>query len=140
MNSALRRRLQTTLAAIPLLVLAACVDGTGEILPPPELSAPRAAATAPPPPPLIPLPPPKAQDLLGLAADEVTSRLGPAGFSRQEQSAQVWHYNGNGCQLWLFLYEDAPGGIYRVAHVEEHSTAEGAGTADSNRCYASLLP
>lgn len=57
--------------------------------------------------------------LRGLAAAEVTAKLGDPSFRRHETPAEVWQYFGPGCVLDLFLYDE--NGTERVAHVELRS-------------------
>ncbi|PKU23515.1 hypothetical protein [Telmatospirillum siberiense] len=73
--------------------------------------------------------------LRGLAAADVTAKLGAPSFRRHETPAEVWQYFGPGCVLDLFLYEEK--GTQRVAHAELRSrnlTANGQAA-----CLAQLL-
>ncbi len=59
---------------------------------------------------------PRAGELIGLPPQEVTAFLGPPGFKRRDDPAEIWRYAGGTCFLDLFLYKR--GGGFTVAHAE----------------------
>lgn len=60
--------------------------------------------------------PPRAGELVGLAPAAVAAYLGPPGFKRRDDPAEIWRYAGGSCFLDLFLYKR--GGSFTVTHVE----------------------
>ncbi len=60
--------------------------------------------------------PPRADELVGLAPAAVAAYLGPPGFKRRDNPAEIWRYAASSCFLDLFLYKR--GGGLTVAHVE----------------------
>lgn len=122
-------------AAIALLGLAGCAHPGAK--PPAATPAPIAAAPAPqateatyspPAHPVI-----RFADLAALrslSAAELTARLGPPDFKREEQSAQIWQYRGPSCVLDVFLYP--VGGDLKVAGTVTRKRSDDAGPAD--RC------
>lgn len=107
-------------------------DGLQTDLPPrsPDLPA------EPPPPP----PPPEPSELVGLAAHEVTLRLGAPGHVWREPPAHVWRYTVDGCVLHVFLYPGASD--LTVSHIEVRPIEGGATPPDTEfsaaRCYGAV--
>ena len=60
--------------------------------------------------------PPRSDELVGLAPAAVAAFLGPPGFKRRDDPAEIWRYAAGTCFLELFLYKQGSG--YTVAHVE----------------------
>lgn len=52
----------------------------------------------------------------GLSDGQVAGMLGQPQFRRQDASAELWQYRGDGCVLHLFLYREKDG--LRVRHAE----------------------
>lgn len=52
----------------------------------------------------------------GLSGGQVTGMLGDPQFRRQDATAELWQYRGDGCVLHLFLYREKDG--LRVRHAE----------------------
>ncbi|MSO92304.1 MAG: hypothetical protein EXQ86_02745 [Rhodospirillales bacterium] len=124
--------------AIPaLLVLGACEVNTAPVKvaaesPPPPVVTPGTPVAAESRPRTVPAPetspelaarPPAASPalpptLLGMSREDVTELLGPPTFRRREAPAEIWQYRAPSCTLDLFLYKDAKGDGYKVAHVE----------------------
>lgn len=73
--------------------------------------------------------------LRGLAAAEISAKLGQPSFRRREPPAEIWQYFGPGCVLDLFLYDE--NGTQRVAHAElrSHNLTASGQTA----CLGQLL-
>jgi hypothetical protein len=102
------------------------------VLPPPEpAAAPQPApATLPAPaalpeivvlpPAAVPRPPPTLNPvtLVGKPRTDVLALLGGPDQARTEAGAEVFLYQGEGCTLFVFLYEPQGGGTHRVEHVE----------------------
>lgn len=60
--------------------------------------------------------PPRSDELVGLAPAAVAAFLGPPGFKRRDDPAEIWRYAAGTCFLDLFLYKRGSG--YTVAHFE----------------------
>ena len=58
----------------------------------------------------------------GLSDGQVTGMLGTPQFRRQDASAELWQYRGDGCELHLFLYREKDGLRVRHAEVRPRST------------------
>ena len=63
--------------------------------------------------------PPRTGELVGLAPATVAAFLGPPGFKRHDDPAEIWRYAAGSCFLDLFLYKR--GGRFAVMHVEARS-------------------
>jgi len=60
--------------------------------------------------------PPRADELVGLAAAAVAAYLGPPIFKRRDDPAEIWQYAAGSCFLDLFFYKKGDG--FTVTHVE----------------------
>ena len=79
--------------------------------------------------------PPRAGELIGLLPQAVAAFLGPPGFKRRDDPAEIWRYAGGTCFLDLFLYKQ--GGGFTVAHVEARGRSVVQVSADD--CLRDLL-
>ncbi len=149
------------LSVAAILLLGACVapplEGappapTAQLspLPPAPAPAPVAEVAQPPAPPpaqppaevAIVLPPPAPPaprvfdptELNGKQREEVIGLLGGPSIARREPGAELLLYEGQGCVLYVFLYDPPAGG---AAHVEY--TEVGPRTRDPSRDRACLL-
>lgn len=146
--------------AVALLLLGACVAAplegappapTAQLSPVPQAPAPVAEAAAlppapppPPPPPevaiVVPPPAPPAPrtfdptQLNGKQREEVIGLLGGPSIARREPGAELLLYEGQGCVLYVFLYDPPAGGAARVEYTEV-----GPRTRDPSRDRACLL-
>ncbi|AWZ02656.1 hypothetical protein RHODOSMS8_03146 [Rhodobiaceae bacterium] len=100
--------------------LAACAGGGsnfGSSLSPQTVSAPvRAAPTL--------TPAPRADSLIGLDAYGLREAFGSPEFQRNESHAEIWRYAGDGCTLFVYLYEDESDTM-RTSFVEARAAAGG---------------
>jgi hypothetical protein len=110
---------------LPLLFAAACATkpSTAAIL----------ASTTPPsdmrPGPLTP------DNLVGVAPEALTARIGVPSFKRSEPGAEVWQYGGEGCSLFVYFYRNA-GGALTSTYVDARE--RGGGAADASACLAEV--
>lgn len=147
-----------------LLMLGACVAAPLEGVPPtptaqlPPVPEAPVRPTEPAPPPIPPAPPPAPEvavavppppvappprvfnpaDLKGKQRDEVVDLLGGPAIARRETGAELLLYEGEGCVLYVFLYEPPAGGALRVEYTEV-----GPRNRDPSRdraCLAGMLP
>lgn len=105
---------------------------------PPASSAAAAPALAPAVAvalPSAPAPLPHPDELVGMALEEVESRLGAANLVRRERDAQVWLYRGGVCSLHVYFYGDGDVPA-RAAYVD--ARADGAAVGPEV-CYADFL-
>ncbi len=77
------------------------------------------------------------EQLLGLDADQLTTLLGGADFTRSDGPAEIRQFRGSDCVVDVFLYQEPAAGRYRVAHVETRDRGL-AGVAE-RPCVAGLL-
>ena len=99
--------------------LAACAGGgnLGSSLSPQTVSAPvRSAPTL--------TPAPRADSLIGLDAYGLREAFGSPEFQRSEAHAEIWRYAGEGCTLFVYLYEDESDTM-RTSFVEARAAAGG---------------
>ncbi len=99
--------------------LAACAGGgnLGSSLSPQTVSAPgRSAPTL--------APAPHANSLIGLDAYGLREAFGSPEFQRNEAHAEIWRYAGDGCTLFVYLYEDESDTM-RTSFVEARAAAGG---------------
>ena len=87
--------------------------------------------------PLAPKAYPPPSHLAGLYGDQVIDMLGPPGFKRKDDPAQIWQYRTKVCALDLFLYRAEDGSPYRVRHFEARS--RGKETVSARDCFVGLL-
>ena len=80
-------------------------------------------------------PPPRAGELIGLPPQAVAAFLGPPGFKRRDDPAEIWRYAAGTCFLDLFLYKQEGG--FTVAHVEARGRSVVQVSADD--CLRDLL-
>ena len=78
---------------------------------------------------------PGPEHLIGLDSDRVAALLGPPGFRRRDNPAEIWQYGDESCILDLFLYK--AGEAYRVTHVEVRGRS--VAVVDRKACYLGLL-
>ena len=97
-------------------------------------AAPRSVPLAVPLAPKV-YPPPS--HLAGLYGDQVIGLLGPPGFKRKDDPAQIWQYRTKVCALDLFLYRAEDGSPYGVRHFEARS--RGKETVSARDCFVGLL-
>ena len=87
--------------------------------------------------PLAPKVYPPPSHLAGLYGEQVIGLLGPPGFKRKDDPAQIWQYRTKVCALDLFLYRTEDGSPYRVRHFEARS--RGKETVSARDCFVGLL-
>ena len=87
--------------------------------------------------PLAPKVYPPPSHLAGLYGDQVIGLLGPPGFKRKDDPAQIWQYRTKVCALALFLYRAEDGSPYRVRHFE--ARGRGKEVISARDCFVSLL-
>jgi hypothetical protein len=75
--------------------------------------------------------------LLGLSADQLTSLLGPADFTRGDGPAEIRQFRSSECVLDVFLYREPSQGGYVVEHVQTRE--RGLVRAADRACVADLL-
>lgn len=75
------------------------------------------------------------EQLLGLAPNAVSERLGSPGFVRRDGSAEVWQYLADACILDVFLYRE--GDAFKVDYVELRG--RGAATLSRRDCFIEML-
>jgi len=110
--------------------LAACAGGgnLGSSLSPQTVSAPvRSAPTL--------TPAPRADSLIGLDAYGLRQAFGSPEFQRNEAHAEIWRYAGEGCTLFVYLYEDESDTM-RTSFVE--ARAEAGGELPVDPCVAGV--
>ena len=95
-------------------------------------------ATPAPPMPSVPLPPQappgEPAGLIGLPQANVRGIFGAPSFTRTENGAEMWRYDGSGCRAFFFFY---PKGAEQVVrHVE--TLPRGAEIAADPNCLAVL--
>ena len=75
-----------------------------------------------PPPPPVPRPPPTITpvEIIGKSRTDVIGLFGQPDTARTEAGAEVLLYQGQGCVLFVFVYEPAPGALggARAEHAE----------------------
>ena len=101
-------------------VLAACAGGganMGSSLSPQTVSAPGRT-----PPALEPAP--SVGSLIGLDAYGLRDAFGSPDFQRNEAHAEIWRYAGEGCTLFVYLYEDESD-IMRASFIEARAREGG---------------
>ncbi|MCR9242499.1 MAG: hypothetical protein NXH87_14065 [Rhodobiaceae bacterium] len=99
--------------------LAACAGGgnLGSSLSPQTVSAPvRSTPTL--------TAAPRADSLIGLDAYGLREAFGSPEFQRNEAHAEIWRYAGEGCTLFVYLYEDESDTM-RTSFVEARAAAGG---------------
>lgn len=87
------------------------------VAPPPVLTAPEVAVALPQP----AAPQPRVFDpsvLNGKQREEVIGLLGGPDIARREAGAELLLYEGQGCVLYVFLYDPPAGGAARVEYTE----------------------
>lgn len=68
-------------------------------------------------------PPAMAGQLVGHPPETVTRWLGEPRLRREEDGAEIWHYQASQCHLDLVLYrEDGPSPVFRVAFAQARAT------------------
>jgi hypothetical protein len=68
-------------------------------------------------------PPAMAGQLVGHPPETVTRWLGEPRLRREEDGAEIWHYQASQCHLDIVLYrEDGPGPAWRVAFAQARAT------------------
>lgn len=77
------------------------------------------------------------EQLLGLDAEQLTTLLGGADFTRTDGPAEIRQFRGSDCVVDVFLYQEPAAGRYRVAHVETRDRGL-VGTAE-RPCVTGLL-
>ncbi len=75
------------------------------------------------------------EQLLGLAPNGVSERLGSPGFVRHDGSAEIWQYPAEACILDVFLYRE--GEAFKVVYVELRG--RGATTLSRRDCFIEML-
>ncbi len=102
------------------LALAACAGQGGNLgssLMPQTVSAPvRSEPTL--------KPAPTAATLIGLDAYGLRDAFGSPEFQRNEAHAEIWRYAGEGCTLFVYLYEDESDTL-RASFIEARASAGG---------------
>lgn len=113
------------------VALAACAGGGGNFgssLSPQTVSAPvRSAPTL--------NPAPRADSLIGLDAYGLREAFGSPEFLRNEAHAEIWRYAGDGCTLFVYLYED-DSETMRTSFIE--ARAEAGGELPVDPCVADV--
>jgi len=71
----------------------------------------------------------------GMAARDVTAKLGDPSFRRRDPPAEIWQYYGPGCVLDLFLYDEK--GAKAVSYAELRG--RDPGVAADGGCLSQLL-
>lgn len=134
------------LTGVMVLLVSACVQG------PANKSTPAATTTTATTsgsqnlaqatkPPVIPAQkPPTAAALFDLKADDLMPLFGQPALKRDDGRAQIWRYQGDACQLYLFLYQPKSGGNFSMRHLEavrlsnRDKTSEPASAAETQTC------
>jgi hypothetical protein len=112
----------------------ASLAGVGAAVPPPAetpavLSAARPSPAGPPP--------NLAGELVGQTPEGLRRMLGEPRLRRQEDGAEIWHYQASQCHLDLFLYPDnAPRPVLRVAFAQ--ARAAGAARRAESACLRDI--
>ena len=75
------------------------------------------------------------EQLLGLAPNGVSERLGSPGFVRHDDSAEIWQYPAEACILDVFLYRE--GEAFKVDYVDLRG--RGATTLSRRDCFIEML-
>ncbi len=102
------------------VMLAACAGSganMGASLSPQTVSAPGRT-----PPALKPAP--SAGSLIGLDAYGLRDAFGSPDFQRNDAHAEIWRYAGDGCTLFVYLYEDESD-IMRASFIEARAREGG---------------
>lgn len=111
--------LQQPIAPLPAPVAAA--PAPAPVIEPTPAPPPQVAIVVPPPPP-VPRPPPTITpaEIIGKSRTEVLGLFGQPDTARTEAGAEVLLYQGQGCVLFVFVYEPpAVGpGVARAEHAE----------------------
>ncbi len=76
------------------------------------------------------------QRMIGAAPRSLLAELGEPQLRRRETPAEIWQYQGEGCVLDFFLYENG-GPELEVIHLEARGQA--AERSDAKACFAGLL-
>ncbi len=69
-------------------------------------------------------PTPSTQSLIGLDTYGLRDVFGTPEFQRNEKDAEVWRYAGEGCTLFVYLYQDESETL-RTAFIEARAAAGG---------------
>lgn len=80
-------------------------------------------------------PAPRADSLIGLDAYGLRDAFGSPDFQRNEAHAEIWRYAGDGCTLFVYLYEDESDTM-RTSFVE--ARAEAGGELPVDPCVADV--
>jgi hypothetical protein len=136
------------LAGVMALLVSACAQAPANKSAPAETTMTAtgnqnlAKATKPP---VIPAQSaPTAAALLGLKADDLVPLFGPPALKRDDGRAQIWRYQGEACQLYLFLYQPKSGGNFSIRHLEtmrlsnRDKSSEPADAAETQTCIDEL--
>lgn len=92
--------------------------GEGQAAPTTQPSAPASAARGG-----SEAPPAMAGQLVGHPPETVTRWLGEPRLRREEDGAEIWHYQASQCHLDLVLYrEEGPSAVLRVAFAQARAT------------------
>ena len=75
------------------------------------------------------------EQLLGLAPNGVSERLGSPSFIRRDGSAVIWQYPAEACILDVFLYRE--GAAFKVDYVELRG--RGAATLSRRDCFIGMI-
>ncbi len=80
-------------------------------------------------------PAPRADSLIGLDAYGLREAFGSPEFQRNEAHAEIWRYAGDGCTLFVYLYEDESDTL-RTSFIE--ARAEAGGELPVDPCIAEV--
>tara|TARA_Y100001968_G_scaffold222742_1_gene205486 strand:+ start:40 stop:480 length:441 start_codon:yes stop_codon:yes gene_type:complete len=75
------------------------------------------------------------EQLIGLAPNAVSARLGPPSFVRRDGSSEIWQYPAKACILDVFLYRE--GETFKVDYVELRG--RGAATLSRRDCFIEMI-
>ena len=75
------------------------------------------------------------EQLLGLAPNGVSERLGSPSFIRRDGSAVIWQYPAEACILDVFLYRE--GAVFKVDYVELRG--RGPATLSRRDCFIEMI-
>ncbi len=113
------------------IALSACAgsgSNFGSSLSPQNVSAPvRPAPTL--------KPAPRVDSLIGLDAYGLREAFGSPEFQRNDAHAEIWRYAGEGCTLFVYLYEDESETM-RASFIE--ARAEAGGELPADPCVADV--
>ena len=137
--------MRPTSGAVFLCLLAACARN-GDTTPTPdtpenptkasiESVALAPATTSPVEKPAEPNVESEPEQLLGLAPNGVSERLGSPGFVRRDGQSEIWQYPAEACILDVFLYRE--GEAFKVEYVELRG--RGATTLSRADCFIKML-